>query len=145
MNQAVLYTSGRASNEAAFLWGTLARQIGTNNLPDCSNMCHESSGVALSQSIGIGKGTVKLDCFEHADLVLIIGQNPGTNHPRMLSALAQTKRNGGSVISINPDGNRIKPIQAPAGSHSLMGKGTPIADVHYPVRIGGDQALFQGF
>ena len=144
-NQAVLYTSGRASNEAAFLWGTLARQIGTNNLPDCSNMCHESSGVALTQSIGIGKGTVKLDCFEHADLVLIIGQNPGTNHPRMLSALAQTKRNGGSVISINPlmetGLNRFK---HPQEVIRLMGKGTPIADVHYPVRIGGDQALLQG-
>ena len=144
-NQAVLYTSGRASNEAAFLWGTLARQIGTNNLPDCSNMCHESSGVALSQSIGIGKGTVKLDCFEHADLVLIIGQNPGTNHPRMLSALAQTKRNGGSVISINPlmetGLNRFKHPQEVV---RLMGKGTPIADAHYPVRIGGDQALLQG-
>jgi molybdopterin-dependent oxidoreductase alpha subunit len=144
-NQAVLYTSGRASNEAAFLWGTLARQIGTNNLPDCSNMCHESSGVALSQSIGIGKGTVKLDCFEHADLVLIIGQNPGTNHPRMLSALAQTKRNGGSVISINPlmetGLNRFK---HPQEVIRLLGKGTPIADAHYPVRIGGDQALLQG-
>ena len=144
-NQAVLYTSGRASNEAAFLWGTLARQIGTNNLPDCSNMCHESSGVALTQSIGIGKGTVKLDCFEHADLVLIIGQNPGTNHPRMLSALAQTKRNGGSVISINPlmetGLNRFKHPQEVV---RLMGKGTPIADAHYPVRIGGDQALLQG-
>ena len=101
-DQAVLYTSGRASNEAAFLWGLLARQIGTNNLPDCSNMCHESSGVALSSAIGIGKGTVRLECFRHADLVLVIGQNPGTNHPRMLSALAETKRNGGSVISINP-------------------------------------------
>ncbi|MBJ84513.1 MAG: hypothetical protein CMB52_03240 [Euryarchaeota archaeon] len=144
-NQAVLYTSGRASNEAAFLWGTLSRQIGTNNLPDCSNMCHESSGVALSQSIGIGKGTVKLDCFNHADLVLIIGQNPGTNHPRMLSALAQTKRNGGSVISINPlmetGLNRFK---HPQEIFRLMGRGTPIADSHYPVRIGGDQALLQG-
>ncbi len=144
-DQAVLYTSGRASNEAAFLWGTLSRQIGTNNLPDCSNMCHESSGVALSQSIGIGKGTVKLDCFNHADLVLIIGQNPGTNHPRMLSALAQTKRNGGCVISINPlmetGLNRFK---HPQEVIRLMGKGTPIADAHYPVRIGGDQALLQG-
>ncbi|MBJ04262.1 MAG: hypothetical protein CMB65_06150 [Euryarchaeota archaeon] len=143
--QAVLYTSGRASNEAAFLWGTLARQIGTNNLPDCSNMCHESSGVALSQSIGIGKGTVRLDCFNHADLVLVIGQNPGTNHPRMLSALAQTKRNGGSVISINPlmetGLNRFK---HPQEIIRLMGKGTPIADAHYPVRVGGDQALLQG-
>ncbi len=144
-NEAVLYTSGRASNEAAFLWGTLARQIGTNNLPDCSNMCHESSGVGLSASIGIGKGTVKLDCFNEADLVLVIGQNPGTNHPRMLSALAETKRNGGSVISINPlmetGLNRFK---HPQEVIRLLGKGTPIADDHFPVRIGGDQALLQG-
>tara|TARA_B110000438_G_scaffold303096_1_gene363131 strand:- start:3268 stop:5532 length:2265 start_codon:yes stop_codon:yes gene_type:complete len=144
-NQTVLYTSGRASNEAAFLWGTLARQIGTNNLPDCSNMCHESSGVGLSGSIGIGKGTVRLDCFDSADLVLVIGQNPGTNHPRMLSALASTKRNGGSVISINPlmetGLNRFK---HPQEIIRLLGKGTPIADDHFPVRVGGDQALLQG-
>lgn len=144
-NENVLYTSGRASNEAAFLWGTLARQIGTNNLPDCSNMCHESSGVGLSSSIGIGKGTVRLECFDSADLVLVIGQNPGTNHPRMLSALANTKRNGGSVISINPlmetGLNRFK---HPQEVIRLLGKGTPIADDHFPVRIGGDQALLQG-
>ena len=144
-NENVLYTSGRASNEAAFLWGTLARQIGTNNLPDCSNMCHESSGVGLSSSIGIGKGTVRLECFDSADLVLVIGQNPGTNHPRMLSALANTKRNGGSVISINPlmetGLNRFK---HPQEVIRLLGRGTPIADDHFPVRIGGDQALLQG-
>ena len=144
-NEAVLYTSGRASNEAAFLWGTLARQIGTNNLPDCSNMCHESSGVGLSGSIGIGKGTVRLECFDEADLVLVIGQNPGTNHPRMLSALANTKRNGGSVISINPlmetGLNRFK---HPQEIIRLLGRGTPIAEVHYPVRVGGEQALLQG-
>jgi molybdopterin-dependent oxidoreductase alpha subunit len=144
-NQIVHYTSGRASNEAAFLWGTLARQIGTNNLPDCSNMCHESSGVGLSGSIGIGKGTVRLDCFDSADLVIVIGQNPGTNHPRMLSALAGTKRNGGSVISINPlmetGLNRFK---HPQEVIRLLGKGTPIADDHFPVRVGGDQALLQG-
>ena len=143
--QAVLYTSGRASNEAAFLWGTLARQIGTNNLPDCSNMCHESSGVGLSAAIGIGKGTVRLDCFDAADLVLVIGQNPGTNHPRMLSALAETKRRGGSVISINPlmetGMNRFK---HPQEVIRLLGKGIPIADDHFPVKIGGDQALLQG-
>ena len=144
-DEAVLYTSGRASNEAAFLWGTLARQIGTNNLPDCSNMCHESSGVGLGASIGIGKGTVRLSCFEKADLVLVIGQNPGTNHPRMLSALADTKRDGGSVVSINPlletGLNRFK---HPQKITQLIGRGTPIADAHYPVRIGGDQALLQG-
>lgn len=142
----VLYTSGRASNEAAFLWGTLARQIGTNNLPDCSNMCHESSGVALSKSIGIGKGTVKLSCFDEADLILVIGQNPGTNHPRMLTALAGCKENGGSVVSINPlEETAMKRFKHPQKPLHLIGRGTQIADEHLPVRIGGDAALLQGF
>ena len=101
-NKAIFYTSGRTSNEAAFLWQLLARWYGTNNLPDCSNMCHESSGVALTESIGIGKGTVKLDDFNKADLIIVIGQNPGTNHPRMLSALSDAKKSGASIISINP-------------------------------------------
>ncbi len=142
----VFYTSGRASNEAAFLWGVLARQIGTNNLPDCSNMCHESSGVALSRSIGIGKGTVKLSCFEEADLILVIGQNPGTNHPRMLTALAACKENGGSVVSINPlEETAMKRFKHPQNPLHLIGKGVQIADEHLPVRIGGDAALLQGF
>ena len=97
-NEAIFYTSGRTSNEAAFLWQLLARAFGTNNLPDCSNMCHESSGFALSDSIGIGKGTVKLEDFNSADLILVVGQNPGTNHPRMLTALRDAKKNGASVI-----------------------------------------------
>ncbi len=142
----VFYTSGRASNEAAFLWGTLARQIGTNNLPDCSNMCHESSGVALSGSIGIGKGTVKLSCFEEADLILVIGQNPGTNHPRMLTALAACKENGGSVVSINPlEETAMKRFKHPQKPLHIIGRGAQIADEHLPVRIGGDAALLQGF
>lgn len=142
----VFYTSGRASNEAAFLWGTLARQVGTNNLPDCSNMCHESSGVALSGSIGIGKGTVKLSCFEEADLILVIGQNPGTNHPRMLTALAACKENGGSVVSINPlEETAMKRFKHPQKPLHLIGRGAQIADEHLPVRIGGDAALLQGF
>ena len=142
----VFYTSGRASNEAAFLWGVLARQIGTNNLPDCSNMCHESSGVALSRSIGIGKGTVKLSCFEEADLILVIGQNPGTNHPRMLTALAACKENGGSVVSINPlEETAMKRFKHPQNHLHLIGRGVQIADEHLPVRIGGDAALLQGF
>nr|WP_262501539.1 molybdopterin-dependent oxidoreductase [Polaribacter sp. Hel1_85] len=91
-NEAIFYTSGRTSNEAAFLYQLFVRQFGTNNLPDCSNMCHESSGVALSQTLGIGKGSVTLDDFNHADLVIVIGQNPGTNHPRMLAALGETKK-----------------------------------------------------
>ena len=141
-----LYTSGRCSNEAAFLWGTLARQIGTNNLPDCSNMCHESSGVALSRSIGIGKGTVTLEDFDHADLVIVVGQNPGTNHPRMLSALSSCKRNGGSVLSINPlEEAAMKRFKHPQEIFGMLGKGTQIADDHLSVRINGDSALFKGF
>ena len=101
-DEAIFYTSGRTSNEAAFLWQLLARRLGTNNLPDCSNMCHESSGVALGDSIGIGKGTVKLDDFNKADLILVVGQNPGSNHPRMLSALKAAKVAGASVVSVNP-------------------------------------------
>ncbi|MFN3393990.1 MAG: molybdopterin-dependent oxidoreductase, partial [Candidatus Thermochlorobacter sp.] len=101
-DEAVFYTSGRTSNEAAFLYQLFARQFGTNNLPDCSNMCHESSGVALKETIGIGKGTVKLSDFDLADLILVIGQNPGTNHPRMLSALQSAVRNGAKIIHINP-------------------------------------------
>ena len=145
-NRIALYTSGRCSNEAAFLWGTLARQIGTNNLPDCSNMCHESSGVALNQSIGIGKGTVKLEDFDDADLVIVVGQNPGTNHPRMLSALASCKRNGGSVLSINPlEEAAMKRFKHPQEILGILGKGTQISDDHLPVRINGDSALFKGF
>ena len=101
-NEAIFYTSGRTSNEAAFLYQLFIRQYGTNNLPDCSNMCHESSGSALSETLGIGKGSVTLDDFNHGDLVIVIGQNPGTNHPRMLSALSDTKKNGGKIITINP-------------------------------------------
>ena len=144
-NEAVLYTSGRTSNEAAFLWGTLARQIGTNNLPDCSNMCHESSGYALTPVIGIGKGTVRLSCFDKADLILVIGQNPGTNHPRMLSALASCKRNGGSIVSINPlEETGMRRFKHPQEVLSMIGSGTKIADDHFPVKINGDAALLKG-
>ncbi|NRB11977.1 MAG: FdhF/YdeP family oxidoreductase [Candidatus Thalassarchaeum sp.] len=144
-DQAVFYTSGRTSNEAAFLWQLLARRFGTNNLPDCSNMCHESSGVALSDSIGIGKGTVTLDDFTKADLIIVVGQNPGTNHPRMLTALRDAKRAGASIISINPlletGMKRFKHPQAPL---ELLGRGTLISDEHVPVRVNGDFALFRG-
>ena len=99
---AAFYTSGRASNEAAFLYQLFARQFGTNNLPDCSNMCHESSGTALTASLGIGKGTVTLEDFEHTDLIILIGQNPGTNHPRMLTSLEHAKKRGARIIAINP-------------------------------------------
>ena len=101
-DEAIFYTSGRTSNEAAFLYQLFVRQFGTNNLPDCSNMCHESSGAALSETLGIGKGSVTLDDFNHADLVIVIGQNPGTNHPRMLTALSETKKRGGKIMTINP-------------------------------------------
>ena len=144
-DQAVFYTSGRTSNEAAFLWQLLARRFGTNNLPDCSNMCHESSGVALGDSIGIGKGTVTLDDFTKADLIIVVGQNPGTNHPRMLTALRDAKRAGASIISINPlletGMKRFKHPQAPL---ELLGSGTLISDEHVPVRVNGDFALFRG-
>ena len=144
-HESVLYTSGRTSNEAAFLWGTLARQIGTNNLPDCSNMCHESSGYALSHSIGIGKGTVRLSCFDEADLILVIGQNPGTNHPRMLSALSNCKRNGGSIVSINPlEETGMRRFKHPQEVLGMIGSGTKIADDHFPVKINGDAALLRG-
>ena len=145
-NNAIFYTSGRTSNEAAFLWQLLARWYGTNNLPDCSNMCHESSGVALTESIGIGKGTVKLDDFNKADLIIVIGQNPGTNHPRMLSALSNAKKSGASIISINPLKEtgmiRFKHPQKPL---DLLGSGRQISDEHVTVNINGDMALFRGF
>ncbi len=99
---AAFYTSGRTSNEAAFLYQLFVRQFGTNNLPDCSNMCHESSGEALGESIGVGKGCVKLSDFAQADAIFILGQNPGTNHPRMLSTLEEAKRNGARIVALNP-------------------------------------------
>ena len=100
-DEAMFYVSGRLNNEAAFLLQLFARAFGTNNLPDCSNMCHESSGSALSETLGIGKGSVQLEDIHNADLVFVVGQNPGTNHPRMLSALEETKRRGGQVIAVN--------------------------------------------
>ena len=144
-DQALFYTSGRTSNEAAYLWQLLARRIGTNNLPDCSNMCHESSGVALNQSIGIGKGTVKLDDFEKADLILVIGQNPGTNHPRMLTALRDSKRAGASIVSINPlkETGMVR-FKHPQNPLEVLGTGNSIADMHIRVKVNGDQALFRG-
>jgi len=143
-NRAAFYTSGRTSNEAAFAYQLLARRLGTNNLPDCSNMCHESSGVALTQTLGIGKGTVRLDDIsDHADLIVIVGQNPGTNHPRMLTALEEAKRRGARIVAINPLPEaglvRFRNPQTPRG---LAGAGTKLADRHLPVRVNGDLALF---
>ncbi len=143
-DEAVFYTSGRTSNEAAFLYQLMVRKFGTNNLPDCSNMCHESSGTALSETLGIGKGSVTLEDFNHAELVMVIGQNPGTNHPRMLSALRNTKKNGGSIICINPlpEAGLIA-FKDPQKPLEWIGKGTNLSDLYLPVRINGDLALIK--
>ena len=144
-DQAIFYTSGRTSNEAAFLYQLFVRQFGTNNLPDCSNMCHESSGTALSETIGIGKGTVILEDFNKAEAIFVIGQNPGTNHPRMLTSLQAAKRNGCKIVHINPlpevGMTRFKHPQDIIG---LFGSGTLIADLFVQVRINGDVALLKG-
>ncbi|MFF4286616.1 FdhF/YdeP family oxidoreductase [Streptomyces sp. NPDC001633] len=143
-DEAVFYTSGRTSNEAAFLYQLFAREFGTNNLPDCSNMCHESSGSALTGTIGIGKGSVLLEDLYKADLIIVAGQNPGTNHPRMLTALEKAKAGGTKIISINPlpeaGLERFKNPQTPRG---LAGGGTALTDLFLQVRLGGDQALFR--
>ncbi|MET9608951.1 FdhF/YdeP family oxidoreductase [Streptomyces sp. NPDC006512] len=142
-DEALFYTSGRTSNEAAFLFQLFAREFGTNNLPDCSNMCHESSGSALNETIGIGKGSVSLEDLHQADLIIVAGQNPGTNHPRMLSALEKAKSAGAKIISVNPlpeaGLERFKNPQTPLG----MLKGTALNDLFLQIRIGGDQALFR--
>jgi molybdopterin-dependent oxidoreductase alpha subunit len=143
-NEAVFYTSGRTSNEAAFLYQLMVRTFGTNNLPDCSNMCHESSGVALSETIGIGKGTVTLEDLYNAEVILVVGQNPGTNHPRMLSALQKCKKNGGVIVHINPlpeaGTSRFVDPQSPV--EVIMG-GTKLADHFLQVKIGSDLFLFK--
>ncbi|MBD8870178.1 FdhF/YdeP family oxidoreductase [Nocardioides donggukensis] len=144
-DQAIFYTSGKTSNEAAFAYQLFARAFGTNNLPDCSNMCHESTSVGLAEVIGIGKGSVSLDDVHHAELIMIMGQNPGTNHPRMLSALEQAKRNGARIIAVNPLKEagliRFKNPQTPRG---MVGPGTELADLYLQIRINGDLALLQG-
>ncbi|HEX8139927.1 MAG TPA: FdhF/YdeP family oxidoreductase [Pyrinomonadaceae bacterium] len=144
-NEAVFYTSGRTSNEAAFLYQLFVRQFGTNNLPDCSNMCHESSGTALTETIGIGKGTVTLKDFELAQLIIIIGQNPGTNHPRMLTALQAAKRNGCKIIHINPlPETGLNRFKHPQEVLRMLGSGTQLSDLFLQVRINGDVALLKG-
>lgn len=144
-DEAAFYTSGRASNEAAFLYSLFARQFGTNNLPDCSNMCHESSGTGLTESIGIGKATVRIDDFEHADAIFVIGQNPGTNHPRMLTELQKAARNGCKIVSVNPliEPGLIKFHNPQEPVHCLL-PGTKLACLFVPVRINGDVALLKG-
>ena len=143
-DEAVFYTSGRASNEAAFLYQLFIRAYGTNNLPDCSNMCHESTSVALAESIGIGKGSVSLRDIYDAELIVIAGQNPGTNHPRMLSALETAKLRGAKIISINPlrEAGLVN-FRNPQKPRGVVGKGTDLADLHLPIQINGDLAFFQ--
>nr|WP_240506971.1 FdhF/YdeP family oxidoreductase [Thermoactinospora rubra] len=142
-DEAVFYTSGRTSNEAAFAYQLLVRRFGTNNLPDCSNMCHESSGAALTETLGIGKGTVSLEDLHRAELIFVVGQNPGTNHPRMLTALERAKRAGARIVAVNPLPEagllRFKNPQRPSG----LGRGTPLADRFLQIRLNGDMALFQ--
>lgn len=143
-NEAIFYTSGRTSNEAAFLYQLFVREFGTNNLPDCSNMCHESSGVALTETLGIGKGSVKLKDFYKTDVILILGQNPGTNHPRMLSALQKAKANGATIISINPliETGLLK-FNNPQKVNGLLGINKKLTDIYLQVKINGDMALLQ--
>ncbi len=143
-NEAAFYTSGRSSNEAAFLYGLFVRAFGTNNMPDCSNMCHESSGVALSETLGIGKGSVKLEDFGQAEVILVIGQNPGTNHPRMLSALQKCKENGGKVVSINPleEAGLIR-FKNPQEIKGILSSGAALTDIHLQVKINQDVSLLK--
>ncbi len=143
-NEAAFYTSGRTSNEAAFLYQLFVRMFGTNNLPDCSNMCHESSGVALSKTVGIGKGSVTLDDLYKAELILIFGQNPATNHPRMLSCLEEAKQNGAKVVSINPMKEvGLVRFKNPQNLRGVMGNGTEISDLYLQLRINEDVALLK--
>ena len=142
---AVFYTSGRTSNEAAFLYQLVVRLFGTNNLPDCADMCHESSGVALRETVGVGKGTVQLSDFEQCDAIFILGQNPGTNHPRMLTALKHAAERGCEIVAINPLAEAaLVRFRHPQEPEDLLGEGTAIASLHLPVRIGGDAALLKG-
>ena len=142
-DEAAFYTSGRTSNEAAFAFQAFVRAFGTNNLPDCSNMCHESSGDALVATLGVGKGSVSLDDVEAADLLIVVGQNPGTNHPRMLNSLERAKRDGARIVSVNPLPEAgLMTFRNPQSPRGLL-RGTELADLHLPIRINGDLALFQ--
>ena len=143
-NQAIFYTSGRTSNEAAFLYQLFVRSFGTNNLPDCSNMCHESSGVGLGQTVGIGKGSVTLDDVHEADTIIVMGQNPGTNHPRMLTALQKAKKTGAKIIAINPLPEAgLMGFVNPKSPVQVLSGGTQIADLFLQVQINGDVALMK--
>lgn len=143
-DEAIFYTSGRTSNEAAFLYQLFIRMYGTNNMPDCSNMCHESSGSALGETLGLGKGSVKLDDFEKAEVIMILGQNPGTNHPRMLSALENAKRAGAKIISINPliEAGLLK-FKHPQEINDVFFGGEKLTDIYLQIKINGDLALLK--
>jgi len=144
-NEAIFYTSGRTSNEAAFLYQAFVRNFGTNNMPDCSNMCHESSGRGLGATIGIGKGTVSLQDFDEAETIFVIGQNPGTNHPRMLTALERAKHRGSRIVSINPIRERgLEEFAHPQNPAALLGRSTTLSELYLQVRINGDVALLKG-
>lgn len=143
-DEATFYTSGRASNEAAFVYQLFVREFGTNNLPDCSNMCHESSGVALSESLGIGKGSVTLEDFYEAEVIMIIGQNPGTNHPRMMTALQKGKRNGAKIIAVNPMPEAgLLGFNNPQTVKGVLNIDSQLADLFVQIRMNGDMALLQ--
>ncbi|WP_268034360.1 FdhF/YdeP family oxidoreductase [Algoriphagus sp. PAP.12] len=143
-DEAAFYTSGRTSNEASFAYQLFVREFGTNNFPDCSNMCHETSGFALNTSLGVGKGTVKLHEFYDTDLIVIIGQNPGTNSPRMLSALAKGKKNGAKIIAINPLPEAgLMGFRDPQKVSGILGITAELADLYLPVKINGDLALLK--
>lgn len=143
-NDAIFYTSGRTSNEAAFLYQLFVREFGTNNLPDCSNMCHESSGVALNESVGIGKGSVTLEDFYEAEAIIILGQNPGTNHPRMLSALQKAKQNGCIIISVNPlKETGLVGFNNPQKMNGVLGIKSQLSDIYLQVKINSDLALIK--
>lgn len=143
-DEAAFYTSGRTSNEAAFIYQLFVRAFGTNNLPDCSNMCHESSGWAMGQTIGIGKATITYDDFAKAQLIIIMGQNPGTNHPRMLTALEEAKEAGAEIVAVNPlpEAGLLR-YKNPQKVKGILGHGTDLADQFLQIRVGGDMALLQ--
>ena len=143
-DEAVFYTSGRTSNEAAFIYQLFVREYGTNNMPDCSNMCHESSGVALTESLGMGKGSVTLEDFYEAEVIIILGQNPGTNHPRMLTALQKAKENGATIISVNPlPETGLISFSNPQTVKGALGIKAALTDIFLQIKINGDMALLK--
>ncbi len=144
-DQASFYTSGRTSNEAAFVYQLFVRAFGTNNLPDCSNMCHESTSLAMAEVVGIGKSTIAYDDFEQTELIIVMGQNPGTNHPRMLTALEDAKQNGAEIVAVKPLPEAgLRRYKNPQRVRGVVGHGTQIADQFLQIRLGGDMALLQG-